>query len=68
MTTRELDRLVSRTDFNPSTKRALKEVRQAIMTGYATDPEIGEMEWQIGIATRGGYSARFHFSMKKVDK
>jgi len=66
MTIRELDRLVSRTEFDPARKRALREVRQAVMTGYATDPIEGDAEWQIGISTRGGSAVRFMFSFKKV--
>ncbi len=67
MTTRELDRLVSRTEFDPARKRALREVRQAVMTGYATDAIEGAAEWQIAISTRGGTAVRFQFSFKKVD-
>lgn len=66
VTPKDLDRLVSRTEFNPVTKRALREVRQAVMTGYASDPEAGEAEWKIAISTRGGTPVRFHFSFKKV--
>lgn len=66
MTTRELDKLVSKTDITPGTKRALREVRQAVMTGYASDPVEGDAEWRIAISTRGGSAMRFSFSFKKV--
>lgn len=66
MEIKDLDRLVSKTHLTPVSKQALREVRKAVVSGRSTDPEVGEVEWQIGIMTRGGSSARFRFSMKKV--
>lgn len=66
MKTKELDRLVSRTQLTPINKIALREVRKAMMTGRAGSPEAGEADWSIGIITRGGTDIRFHFEMKKV--
>lgn len=68
ITPRDLDRLVSRTEFTPVTKTALREVRRAVMTGYASDPTEGDAEWRIGISTRGGTAVRFSFSFKKTKK
>lgn len=66
ITPRDLDRLVSETEITPVTKRALREVRQAVMTGYASDPERGRADWKISISTRGGTAVRFHFSYKRT--
>ncbi len=66
METKDLDRLVSKTHLTPVSKQALREVRRAMVAGRSGNPEIGEADWQIGIVTRGGSSARFRFSMKKV--
>ncbi len=66
VTTRDLDRLVSRTELGPYSKQALREVRKAVLTGRSGDPQTGEAEWYIGVVTKGGSSVRFRFSMKKV--
>ena len=66
VTTRDLDRLVSNTMLTPVSKRALKEVRHAIMTGRATDPIAGSADWEIGISNRGNTGMTFKFSFKKV--
>lgn len=65
-TTRDLDRLVSRTNLTPVSKKVLREVRVAMMTGRASDPTVGEAEWSIGVVSRGGSSFRYRFSLKKV--
>ena len=64
---RDLDRLVSRTELNPVSKRALKEVRRAVLTGVASDVNSNKAEWRIGISTAGGSVVRFSFSFKKVE-
>ena len=66
VTTRDLDRLVSRTELTPVSKTALRGVRRAIMTGLAEDPEEGKARWSIEILSRGGNTVRFKFSFKKV--
>lgn len=64
--TKELDRLVSKTELSPISKQALREVRKAVVSGRATDPKVGDVDWEVGIVTRGGSSMVFRFSMKKV--
>lgn len=66
LTLSDLDRLASKTEKNPVTKQALREVRHAVMTGYASDPEQGSAKWEVAISTRGGTAVRFKFSFKKV--
>lgn len=65
-TTRDLDRLVSKTNLNPVAKKVLREVRVAMMSGRASDPVVGDAEWSIGIVSRGGSDFRYRFSFKKV--
>lgn len=67
MTIKDLDRLVSKTHLTPVSKQALREVRKAVVTGRSDDPIVGSADWQIGIVTRGGSSARFRFAIKKVE-
>ncbi len=64
---KDLDRLVSKTNLTPVSKQALREVRKAVISHRAGDATVGESEWKIEIETRGGSTARFRFSMKKVD-
>jgi hypothetical protein len=64
---KDLDRLVSKTDLTPVSKQALREVRKAVISHRAGDAIVGETEWKIEIETRGGSTARFRFSMKKVN-
>lgn len=69
MTTRELDRLVSRTSLTPTSKQVLREVRHAVISGRAADPAIGESSWSVGIVSRGGSTGfRYTFSFKKADR
>lgn len=64
---KDIDRLVSRTQLTLVSKRALREVRHAVLTGRATDPVAGSADWEIGITSRGGSGYKFRFSFKKVD-
>jgi hypothetical protein len=64
---RDLDRLVSKTELHPASKRALKEVRRAVMTGVATDADSNKAEWRVGITSVGGTVVHFKFSFKKVE-
>lgn len=66
MTIRDLDRLVSRTELNPVSKQALREVRQGVMSGRVSDAEVGEAEWRIGLCSRGGSDVKFVFSFKRI--
>lgn len=54
------------TNLDPITKKALREVRQAIMAGRVSDPVLGDADWMIGLDSRGGSGMRFRFSFKKV--
>ena len=65
-TTKELDRLVSKTYLTPIKKQALREVRRAALAGRASDPVLGEADWEISIGTRGGSNVSFRFAWKKV--
>lgn len=65
-TTRDLDRLVSKTELNPVSKKVLREVRVAMMSGRASDPEVGQADWTIGFVSRGGSDIRWRFALKKV--
>ncbi len=65
MTVSELDRLVSRTELNPVSKKALRAVREAIHSGTSGEPGINAISWSVSIQTEGGYPARMTFSWKK---
>jgi hypothetical protein len=65
MTVRELDRLVTRTDLNPLSKRALRNVRRAVMSGRSGDPEVGDYSWSVSMETEDGQPVRMRFSFKR---
>jgi hypothetical protein len=65
MTIQDLDRLVTKTNMTPASKRALKEVRRAVMTGGAIDPDVGAASWSIALDTLAGMPVRMSFSFKR---
>lgn len=67
MTVAELDRLVSKTDLDPNVKKVLRVVRQAVMTGQATDPVIGQYTWSVSVDAPNG-ARRFRFSMRRNEQ
>jgi hypothetical protein len=60
-----LDRLVTRTDLNPMSKRALKGVRRAVMQGRCGEPDEQSGEWSIAIDTERGVPIRMSFSFRR---
>ena len=66
MTVSELDRLVSQTEMNPSSKNALKVVRSMVMKGMCGDAEVGRAGWSVAIDTLAGRPVRMSFSFKRV--
>lgn len=61
--TRELDRLTSKTELTPVSKKVLRIVRRAVEQGRAGEPEIRRNEWVITVQTHedGGVRCRFDF-------
>lgn len=64
--TRDLDRLIGQTELTPITKRALRGVRRAVMTGKASDPVVGRYDWEVEVQTRNGTAAKFRFTLRKA--
>ncbi len=67
MNHKDLDRLVTRTEMNPISKRALRDVRRAVMSGEASDPKVGRSHWSIAIDSAKGQQVRMTFTLK-IDK
>jgi hypothetical protein len=65
-TTRDLDRLVSQTEMDPVSKRALRHVRKAVISGRATDPSVHDYDWSIGVESRNGAGVRVTFTLRKA--
>lgn len=65
MDERHLDRLVTKTNITPASKRALREVRRAVTTGSCGDPEVGTARWSVEIDTVKGVPVRMSFSFKR---
>jgi hypothetical protein len=65
MTVQDLDRLVTKTELNPVTKKALRAVRTAVMSGSVGEPEVNQLHWSIQMQTDGDYPARMTFSFRR---
>lgn len=66
VTVQELDRLVTKTELNPVSKKALKAVRSAVISGYVGEPDVNEVKWSISIQTDGDYPAKMTFSFRRT--
>ena len=60
MDARDLDRLVSKTELTPASKRALRHVRTRVMSGVLHDPVVGNGYWEVAMD-----GARLRFSFRK---
>lgn len=67
MTIQELDRLVSKTELNQTSKQVLRRVRKAILSGQEVHPEVGNYTWRIEVDNVEGQPTRFSFSMRRND-
>ena len=60
MDTRELDRLVNKTELTPVSKHALRRVRKSVMSGRVVDPVMGNGYWEVAMN-----GARLRFTLRK---
>lgn len=67
MDTRELDRLVSKTELNPLVKVALRRVRRAIERGDVTGFNMSKNSWSVQVANPQGLSCTWTFYIRKED-
>lgn len=67
MDTRDLDRMVTKTDMNPFVKMALRRVRRAIAEGEVTEFSISKHKWSVKVADPKGLSCRWTFTLKDED-
>lgn len=66
MTVRELDRLVTKTQLSPVSKKALRFVRKAVVSGTCGDASVGHASWSVSIDSTEGTPVRMSFSFKRV--
>lgn len=66
MTLQQLDSLVNRTELSPNAKQALRLVRHAVMSGRASEAEVGKYDWAVAVDTFEGGALRFRFSLKRA--
>lgn len=64
LTVRELDRLVSKTELDPTTKLLLRHVRKAVINGRAGVAEVREYSWTVPVEG-DGTPFRFQFRMRR---
>ena len=64
MDTRDLDRLVSKTELNPFVKMALRRVRRAAERGNVTGFKMTKHSWSVKVADPKGLSCTWVFTLK----
>lgn len=64
MDTRDLDRLVTKTELNPFVKMALRKVRKAIAEGDVESFSISKYSWSVRVANPKGLSCTWTFTLK----
>jgi hypothetical protein len=64
MDTRDLDRLVTKTELNPFVKIALRRLRKNIEAGHVTGYTITKHSWSVRVADPKGLSCTWTFTMK----
>lgn len=62
LTIKELDRLVSNTELNPTTKLVLRHVRRAVINGRAGEATVSEASWTVPV-DGDGTPVRFQFRL-----
>lgn len=65
MDTRDLDRLVTRTELNPFVKMALRRLRKNIEAGNVTGYSATKKSWSVRVADPHGLSCTWTFTMKE---
>lgn len=65
MDTRDLDRMVTKTELNPFVKMALRRVRRAVETGNVTGFTINKNSWSVKVADPRGLSCTWTFTLKE---
>ena len=65
MDVRTLDRLVSKTELNPTSKMLLKVVRKSVMKGKVKGPLMSDYHWTVLVQDFGGQSAKMTFKLKQ---
>ena len=69
MDQKALDRLVTRSTLNPTSKRLLRGVRKAVMSGRAGDARSGKVEWSVAFDNEKGTPIRLtlKFTERETD-
>lgn len=65
VTIRDLDRLVSKTELTPVSKKVLRSVRKAIVAGRTGETDIGRASWSVEVQSLHGTPLRIKFSFKR---
>lgn len=65
MTVRDLDRLVSKTELTPISKKVLRSVRKAVVAGRTGSTSIGRASWSVEVQSLEGTPLRIRFSFKR---
>lgn len=64
MDTRDLDRMVTKTELNPFVKMALRRLRKNIEQGNVTGYSMTKKSWSVKVADPKGLSCTWTFTLK----
>jgi hypothetical protein len=64
MDTRDLDRLVTKTELSPFVKIALRRLRKNIENGNVTGYSMTKKSWSVKVADPKGLSCTWTFTLK----
>jgi hypothetical protein len=68
MNTRDLDRLVAKTELNQFVKLALRRVRKAIIAGDVAGFSIDKHKWSVRVVDPAGLSCTWTFSLREKNE
>lgn len=68
MDTRDLDRLVARTELDPFVKIALRRVRKSLMAGSVSGFSIDKHKWSVRVVDPAGLSCTWVFSLREKNE
>lgn len=64
MDTRDLDRMVTKTELNPFVKMALRRLRKNIEQGNVTGYSMTKKSWSVKVADPRGLECTWTFTLK----
>lgn len=67
MESKDLDRVVSKTELSPLVKIFLRRVRRAVDAGDVEGFRIDKSSWSVSVMDRTGFSCTYVFKLRKAN-